>query len=59
MCYYPNTLVALLKRPHWEALHRLMGDDLFMHLLLHYVILVELPGVQRSFVQVSRCGCSC
>ncbi|KAG6947811.1 hypothetical protein JG688_00015395 [Phytophthora aleatoria] len=56
ICYYPNTLVAALKKPLWGSLHELMGDDLMTHLLLNYTILVQLKENPDSYMQkmVSR-----
>ncbi|CAI5746351.1 unnamed protein product [Peronospora destructor] len=53
MCYYPNTLVAALKKPLWEFLHELIGDDLMMHLLLNYTIFVQLKEASDSYMQVA------
>ncbi|EEY53480.1 uncharacterized protein PITG_07137 [Phytophthora infestans T30-4] len=53
MCYYPNTLVAALKKPLWEHLHELMGDDLMTHLLLHYTIFVQLKENPDSYLQLT------
>ncbi|KAL4177207.1 hypothetical protein KRP22_002141 [Phytophthora ramorum] len=53
MCYYPNTLVAALKKPLWESLHRLMGDDLLTHLLLNYTIVVQLKEASLSYMQLT------
>lgn len=53
MCHYPNTLVAVLKRPCWQALHKLMGDALMIHLLLHYAIFTKLRQPKGSYIQVS------
>ncbi|KAG6612579.1 Telomerase catalytic subunit/reverse transcriptase TERT [Phytophthora cinnamomi] len=53
MCYYPNTLVAALKKPLWESLHQLMGDDLMTHLLLNYTIIVQLKGAPGSYMQLT------
>ncbi|KAL4138556.1 hypothetical protein PRIC2_002061 [Phytophthora ramorum] len=53
MCYYPNTLVAALKKPLWESLHRLMGDDLLTHLLLNYTIVVQLKETSLSYMQLT------
>ena len=52
VCYYPNTLVAALKQPLWASLHKLMGDDLMMHLLLYYTILVQPEECPKAYVQV-------
>lgn len=52
MCYYPNTLVAALKKPLWGSLHQLMGDDLMTHLLLNYTIIVQIQGAPGSYMQV-------
>lgn len=52
MCYYPNTLVALLKKsPSWQMLHAVIGDDLMIYLLMNYVVVVELQE-SKSFIQV-------
>ncbi|EGZ25802.1 hypothetical protein PHYSODRAFT_391036, partial [Phytophthora sojae] len=51
MCYYPNTLVAALKKPLWGSLHQLMGDDLMTHLLLNYTIIVQIQGAPGSYMQ--------
>ncbi|CAH0491660.1 unnamed protein product [Peronospora farinosa] len=53
MCYYPNTLVAALKKPLWEFLHEIIGDDLMMHLLLNYTIFVQLKEASDSYMQVA------
>lgn len=53
MCCYPNTLVALLKKsPSWQTLHAVIGDDLMIHLLMNYVVIVELQESKYSFIQV-------
>jgi hypothetical protein len=52
MSYYPNTLVAALKKPLWEALHQLMGDDLMTHLLVNYTVLAQLKDSPLSYMQV-------
>lgn len=52
MCVFPNTLVALLKQAPWKELHTAIGDDLLLHLLLNYVIVVQVDDVKRSFIQV-------
>lgn len=52
MCYYPNTLVALLKKSPWQTLHSVIGDDLMIHLLMNYVIIVELQESKHSYIQV-------
>lgn len=52
MCYYPNTLVALLKKSaSWQTLHAVIGDDLMIHLLMNYVVIVELRD-SKQFIQV-------
>lgn len=52
MCYYPNTLVALLKKSaSWQKLHAVIGDDLMIHLLMNYVVIVELRD-SKQFIQV-------
>ncbi|KAG7377602.1 hypothetical protein PHYPSEUDO_011397 [Phytophthora pseudosyringae] len=53
MCYYPNTLVAALKKPLWESLHQLMGDDLMTHLLLNSTIFVQLKKAPDSYMQLT------
>ncbi|TYZ67386.1 hypothetical protein PybrP1_001697 [[Pythium] brassicae (nom. inval.)] len=53
MCFFPNTLVALLKKEPWPELHAAIGDDLMLHLLLNYVVVVEADGAKRSFIQVA------
>ncbi|KAG2761693.1 hypothetical protein PC129_g18146 [Phytophthora cactorum] len=53
ICYYPNTLVAALKKPLWGSLHELMGDDLMTHLLLNYTILVQLKENPDSYMQLT------
>ncbi|OWZ01442.1 hypothetical protein PHMEG_00027165, partial [Phytophthora megakarya] len=53
MCYYPNTLVDTLKKPLWESLHQLMGDDLMTHLLLNYTIFVQLKESPDSYMQLA------
>ncbi|CEG35759.1 Telomerase catalytic subunit/reverse transcriptase TERT [Plasmopara halstedii] len=54
MCYYPNTLVAALKKPLWISLHKIMGDDLMMHLLLNYTIFVHIKGMpDSSYMQLT------
>ncbi|ETI35818.1 hypothetical protein F443_17915 [Phytophthora nicotianae P1569] len=53
VCYYPNTLVAALKKPLWGSLHELMGDDLVTHLLLNYTIFVQLKENPDSFIQLT------
>ncbi|KAE9036345.1 hypothetical protein PR002_g7137 [Phytophthora rubi] len=51
--YHPNMLVAALKKPLWESLHQLMGDDLMMHLLLNYTLIVQLKGAPGSYMQLA------
>ncbi|KAG7390946.1 hypothetical protein PHYBOEH_006816 [Phytophthora boehmeriae] len=53
MCYYPNTLVSTLKKPLWESLHQLMGDDLMTHLLLNYTIFARVKDMQLSYIQLA------
>ncbi|CAH0516411.1 unnamed protein product [Peronospora belbahrii] len=53
MCYYPNTLVAALKKPLWKSLHKLTGDDLMTHLLLNYTIFVQLKDAPDSYMQIA------
>ncbi|KAL3667294.1 hypothetical protein V7S43_007525 [Phytophthora oleae] len=53
ICYYPNTLVAALKKPRWGSLHNLMGDDLMTHLLLNYTVVVQLKEDSGSFMQLT------
>ncbi|KAE9288033.1 hypothetical protein PF001_g20705 [Phytophthora fragariae] len=51
--YHPNMLVAALKKPLWESLHQLMGDDLMMHLLLNYTLILQLKGAPGSYMQLA------
>ncbi|TDH73412.1 hypothetical protein CCR75_003794 [Bremia lactucae] len=53
VCYYPNTLVAALKKPLWGAVHKLIGDDLMMHLLLNFTIFVQLKETPDSYMQLA------
>ncbi|TMW66307.1 hypothetical protein Poli38472_004072 [Pythium oligandrum] len=53
MCYFPNTLVATLKRTPWEELHAVIGDDLMIHLLMNYCVYVEIQGSPGSFMQLA------
>lgn len=52
MCFFPNTLVALLKKEPWRDLHAAIGDDLMLHLLLNYVVIIEMDASKRSYIQV-------
>ena len=42
-CRFPNSVVSFLKRPCWENLHRQIGDELFLRLIVHEVMLLKLP----------------
>ncbi|KAJ0406604.1 hypothetical protein ATCC90586_003115 [Pythium insidiosum] len=52
MCYFPNMLVATLQRPVWDALHRCIGDDLLLHLLLNFSLFVRVEAASPTYMQV-------
>ena len=55
-CRFPNSVVSFLKRPCWERLHRQIGDELFLHLLVHEVMLLKLgfDDEKRGFHDLSN-----
>ncbi|GLD92821.1 hypothetical protein PINS_up001400 [Pythium insidiosum] len=53
MSYFPNTLVTMLQRPVWEALHQHIGDDLLLHLLLNFSLFIRVHAASPTYVQLS------
>ncbi|KAL6051599.1 Telomerase reverse transcriptase, variant 3 [Balamuthia mandrillaris] len=43
-CYFPNTLVNVLKGSEWDLLLSRIGDACMLHLLLHTCLFLPLPN---------------
>ena len=52
--FYPNTLVHLLQRPKWKAIHGHIGDDLMIHLLSTFYICQRITSTGDAWVQVHK-----
>ncbi|RQM20042.1 hypothetical protein B5M09_008514 [Aphanomyces astaci] len=52
-CYYPNTLVAMLKSNEWVQLHLHIGDDLMKHILLNHNVFVLMANTTDCYIQLA------
>ncbi|RHY97222.1 hypothetical protein DYB37_004154 [Aphanomyces astaci] len=52
-CYYPNTLVAMLKSNEWVQLHLHIGDDVMKHILLNHNVFVLMANTTDCYIQLA------